>query len=120
MGEKWTLAEGIEKLFSENAEGDPEIDDLSTYERHLVLDVSFAEIEVTEIDGVKVEPTKGISVILTGDNPLENDDAWMFSRAIFPVEGETLPELVKRIATGLGVSSDEKVWEDGNPPMEGK
>jgi hypothetical protein len=114
MSGKWTLAEGIQKLFSVDAESETEISDLATYGRQLVLDISFAEIEVDEIDGVKVDRTKGISVILTGDNPLEGDDAWMFSRAIFPVEGETLPELVKRVATGLGVKPGERVWENGD------
>ncbi len=114
MSEKWTLAEGIEKLFSVDATGETGISDLATYERQLVLDISFAEIEVDEIDGVKVEPTKGISVILTGDNPLEDDDTWMFSRAIFPVDGETLPQLVQQIAKGLGIQPDERIWENGD------
>lgn len=116
MAEKWTLAEGIEKLFSVDKNGDPEIEDLSTEKRQLTLDISFAEVEVDEIDGVKVEPTKGISVMLTGDNPShdEDGDCWIFSRTIFPMEGETLPELVKRIAQGLGVKPEECIWEDGD------
>jgi hypothetical protein len=100
MSEKWILAERIERLFSVGANDETEIGDLATYGRQLILDISFAEIEVDEIDGVKVDRTKGLRVILTGDHPLEDDDTWMFSRAIFPIEGETLPELVQRIAKG--------------------
>ena|SRR5579863_1651556 len=104
--EKWTLTEGIQKLFALNAaDGEPEIEDLVTYEHKIILDVSFAEIEVNEIDGVKIEPTKGISVLLTGENA-----DWAFSRGIIPDEGETLPQLVKRIALALGIQPEEKVW----------
>lgn len=116
MSEKWTLAEGVKKLFPVDTNGDSEITDLATYERQITLDISFAEIETDEIDGVKVEPTKGISVMLTGDNPLyeEDGDCWIFSRAIFPMEGETLPELVQRIAKGLGIEPNERIWENGD------
>src|SRR5258708_494895 len=113
MSKKWALAEGIEKLLSENSEGESEIDDLSTYERRLTLDVSFAVVEVDAVDGMKIDKTSGINVILSGDNPLEDDDSWLFSRTILPVDGETLPELVKRIATGLGIKPDGRIWEDG-------
>ncbi len=101
-------------LVSSTPEKEAEIGDLATYGRQLTLDVSFAEIEVEEIDGVKVEPTKGISVILTGDNPLGDDDVWMFSRAIFPLPEETLPALVQRVAEGLGIKPDERIWENGD------
>jgi hypothetical protein len=64
---------------------------------------------------VKVDRTKGISVMLTGgEDAWKDDDCWIFSRAIFPAEEETLPELVKRIATGLGVKPDERAWENGD------
>src|SRR5260221_4428215 len=117
MSKEWTLAEGIEKLFPKNPGEESEIDDLSTYERQLALfDVSFAEIETDEIGGMKVEKTKGVSVMLTGgEDAWGDDDPWIFSRETFPAEGETLPELVLRIAKGLGIEPDERVWEDGDP-----
>jgi hypothetical protein len=117
MSRKWTLTEGVQKLFSNNADGEPEIDDLSTEERRLTLDVSFAVVEVDEYNSVKIAPTKGISVILSGfppnDGKEHDEDIWMFSRVILPDDGETLPELVQRIALGLGIQSNERIWEDG-------
>ena len=112
MSEKWTLAEGLEKLFAP-LEDESGIEDLWTERRQITLDISFAEVEVDEIDGVKAEKTKGINVMLTGgEDAWKDDDCWIFSRTIFPVEGETLPELAKRIAMGLGVKPNERVWED--------
>jgi len=113
--EKWTLAEGIEKLFA-SIEDESGVDDLSTYERHLTLDISFAVTdEIDEINGIKIEPTRGINIILTADNPSyeEDGECWMFSRTILPMEGETLPSLVQRIAIGLEVKPEERIWEDG-------
>ena len=117
MNGKWTLAEGSQKLFSFDEEGEPEIEDLATYGRQLTLDVSLAEVEVDEIDGVKVEPTKGVSVILQAKIPssldLEDEGTWMFSRIIYPGDGEALSKLAIRIAKGLGIEPEECIWEDG-------
>jgi hypothetical protein len=51
-------------------------------------------------------------MLIGGDDAWKDDDCWIFSRTIFPMERETLPELAKRIAIGLGVKPDERVWED--------
>ncbi len=84
MDGKWTLAEGTQKLFTLDSEGETEIYDLATYGCQLTLDVSFVEVEVEEIDSVKVKPTKGISVILQAEIPspldLEDEDIIILNR----------------------------------------
>lgn len=116
MSEKWTLTEGIEKLLPKNPE-EAEISDLGTSRRQLTLDISIAE-------GRGEDGTPGISVILSlpmsGVAPVDEEQDsrsqplfWDFSGLMVPTDGETMPELVKRIAKELGIKPDERVWEDG-------
>src|SRR5260370_29471540 len=104
--EKWTLAEGIEKLLPHKPEEEPEIIDVGTSRRQLCLDISIAEGQSAE-DG-----RDGISVILEapGIEPEEDEEYPRFN-GFFPLrKGETSQDVVARVATILGIQSDERVW----------
>jgi len=108
VSEKWTLAEGIQKLLPANSAEEPEISDLGISRRHLVLDVSIA---MGEADG-----EQGISVILgLPEHPTreDEDEFWNFSHLMLPGVGESFQQLTARIAQALGIAPDECVWEDG-------
>ncbi|SRR5260221_8138550 len=116
MTKKLTIAEGA-PLLLESDEDKPGINDLVTYKRQLVLDVSFAIA-----DGPEVEGGPGISVILSSTasddvEPPEDDEdppPWNFSRTIVPREGESLHDLATRIANELGIEPEEHIWEDAD------
>ncbi len=111
MARKWTLEEGLQKLFPKKPGEEAEIDDLACYERPLTcnFDISFSLIE--DEDG------PGLSVILTADyEPDEGEGHWLFSATIYPREGETFQSCITRVAQTLGVKADEKVWIDGDSP----
>lgn len=108
MSEQWTLAEGIQKLLPANERDEPDISDLVVYKRQITLDVSLAQ-------GAGDDGEEGISLILTvlGDELEDDDGLWMCSKCIVPATGETLSQLAERIAKGLGIAPEERVWEDG-------
>lgn len=116
--EKWTLVEGIKRLALGDPEAEAEAGDLITYSRQLTFDISIAE-EQDPNDG-----TAGISVILSvpiaDDKPSadESQDSrsqslfWDFCCFMIPAEGESMSELIERIAATLGIKPDERVWQD--------
>lgn len=99
MAEKWTLAEGIEKLLPAE---EAEINDLGTPKRHLCLDVSIAE---GQEDG-----EQGISVILS---TIGIEEYLNFSALVLPEEGESLQDVIARIARILEIKPEEQIWKDG-------
>ena len=75
------------------------------YKCRLTLDVSFAVVE------------DGISVILSPEGLEESDrddNRGNFSVVFVPDEGETLLSLLRRIAQGLGINPDDRIWEDAD------
>jgi hypothetical protein len=103
MSNNWTLEEAKGKLFGD----EPELSDLGIARRQITMDVSIAE--GSDEDG------EGLSVIVTpSDYEYGSDDeTWHFSYLVHYREGVSKPELVAMIAKTLGISPDERVWEDG-------
>lgn len=104
MNEKWTLAEGIQKLSGDT----PEINDLGISKRQLCLDVSFTDASSEE--GI------ALSVILSTPGVGKGeDDEWVHveSESVPAGEGESLQELAVRVAAMFNIHPDERVWENG-------